>query len=85
MRVFLLSEDELFVDSVQLVLLVPPYDREAMVAAVLAAGKEVGLELEADEDSPNTYVDFDEDEGGRDLWVALGDGVVAVDLDVADD
>jgi hypothetical protein len=85
MRIFHLGEEELFLDSVQLVLLVPRYDKQAMIAAVVAAGKEVGLALEPDEDAPDTYYDFDEDEGGRDLWVALGDGVVAVDLDVADD
>ena len=79
MRIFVGSKDAR-VTSVQLVLLVPTYDRTAMAAALVAGAKEVGLELEPTDDEPDTYCGFGED-GARNLWVGLGDGVIAVDVD----
>jgi hypothetical protein len=79
MRMFLGDKDAR-VSTVQLVLLVPKYDRAAMAAALVAGAKELGLELEPDEEEPDTYCGFGED-GARNLWVGLGEGVIAVDVD----
>ena len=70
------------VDAIQVVILSGTVDREAMRSTLKAAGKAVGLILDTSEDRPDTWFDFEAKD--TDIWVAVGDGVVAVDADPAD-
>jgi hypothetical protein len=76
---YFLADNDRIVDTVTLALPVPAYDVSAMAKTVVAAGKEVGLTLTADDEDPNTY--WEVPEGKRTLWVALGRGVVVVEMD----
>ena len=70
------------VDSIQAVLLTGPYDRKEMAKAVIAAGKSLGLNLEPDDEDPDTY--FDYKAKGIELWVTLGDGIAVIEAEAAD-
>jgi hypothetical protein len=61
------------------VTLLAKYDVEAMGRHVQAVGKELGLDLVTGEEDPRTY--FDAGDDPRSLWVALGDGVVVIEID----
>ncbi len=65
------------VDEVRVVLITGPFDAGALGAQILAGAAEVGVTLTADDDDANTW--WEPEFNGRDLWVALGDGVVVLE------
>jgi hypothetical protein len=68
------------VDLIRVVVLTGRFDRKEMGKAVVAAGREIGLKLEPDEEDPDTW--FDAAAEGIELWVALGDGIIAIEAEV---
>lgn len=69
------------VTAIEIVLITGPYDLKAAEAAVIAAGKKVGLRLESDHDDPHTF--FDERKQLRkDLWIALGKGIIVFEVSI---
>jgi hypothetical protein len=77
---YFLADDDLVVDTVTLTLPVPAYDLAAMAKTVVAAGKELDLDLTHDDEDPNTYWEVPQDR--RSLWVALGRGAIVVEMDI---
>lgn len=71
------------VEYVKAVLVVAPFDKKEMGKAIAAAGRELGLKLSPDEDTPDTW--FDENAEGIELWITIGDGIVVVDAQVLPD
>ena len=67
---------ERIVTNVEVVLLAE-YNLRVATAAVRLAGKKHRLNLEADGEDPNTL--FDPDNKGKDLWVALGKGLMVLE------
>jgi hypothetical protein len=61
------------------VTLLGKYSIDKMGRHVEEVGRSLGLELTHSEDNPRAY--FDPLSEHRDLWVALGDGVVVVEVD----
>jgi hypothetical protein len=66
------------VDCIRVVLVVEPFDKKEMGRAIVAAGKEFGADLKADDENPDTW--FDEETMDREVWVTIGEGVVVMDV-----
>jgi hypothetical protein len=65
--------------TVTVVLRLPGVPKATVVEAVKATGKELGLELEPDDEDPDTW--FDPAEEGSSLWVGIGRDLVVFQFD----
>ncbi len=68
------------VGLIRAVALTGRFDKKEMGKAIVAAGKELGIELEPDDKNKDTW--FDAGASGVEIWVTIGDGVVVVDAQV---
>lgn len=73
-----LDADEKAVDLIEVVLLTDPYDRDRLVTFAVEAAERLGLDLEADEDSPWSLGGDPNDDST--LTIGFGEGVVAFEL-----
>ena len=76
-------DTESIVDTIQVVVLTGPIDREAMTKEVVKAAREVGLALEPCRDLSGLLNDGDAT--GVDLWVAVGDGLVVLESELVEE
>ncbi|NJN14492.1 MAG: hypothetical protein HC813_02360 [Planctomycetes bacterium] len=70
-------EEEGKVDVIRVVLLCGAYDKKEMTKAIVATGKRIGLDMEPDEEDPDTW--FDYQSKGIDLWISLGERIVVIE------
>jgi hypothetical protein len=80
---YYIDDDDSHVGTVTLTITVPAYDVVAMGKTVVEAGKALELDMSSDDEDPHTYWDIPD--GGRSLWVALGRGVVVLEMDHPDE
>jgi hypothetical protein len=76
-----LDSDSNHLDDLRVVLLCPRYDRHEMAKFVLRMGRELRVALEKDEEESDVYWGEALD-NGRTLWIALGDGIIVLEVDV---
>lgn len=76
------SDPKEVVDTIQVVLVTGDYDKKKMGRFLIAEGRRLGIEIERDDEHPHTY--WDTSAAERALWIGLGDGVIAIDLDAVE-
>jgi len=67
-------------DEIRIALLVPEYDRDALLACLKKKAKAIGITDFARDRMSGPYTWWGTDKRNRDLWVGLGDGIVALEF-----